>query len=215
VAALAFGALTLARNRDYETREALWESSLAAWPGNARGWTNLGLAVIERDPAAAERHFRHALEIAPDWVPALIHLGDVLRLQGRLEEAQPPLERALALEPDYAKALNSYGTVLATQGRLDEAVAHFERAIEVEPTSRAAHVNLGYARVLLGDPEGAIPAYQRALALAPSAETHFKLADALLRLGREDEATAHLREAARRKPLWEAPLLRLRRLATP
>jgi tetratricopeptide (TPR) repeat protein len=104
--------------------------------------------------------------------------------------------------------------VLATQGRLDEAVGHFRRAIEVRPSSSAAHVNLGYARALLGDPEGAIRAYERAIALAPSAETHFKLADALLRVGRKDQGLHHLREAARLNPQWAAPRQRLERLTT-
>jgi predicted TPR repeat methyltransferase len=52
-----------------------------------------------KDHDAAADLFRQALELAPDWLPALQGLATALVEAGRRDEAIPVLERMLALDP--------------------------------------------------------------------------------------------------------------------
>jgi Flp pilus assembly protein TadD len=64
-------------------------------PRSARAQANAG-AVLggAGDLAGAERHFRRALEIHPDYQPAWKGLASVLRLSGRPVEAAEAARRA-------------------------------------------------------------------------------------------------------------------------
>lgn len=57
-------------------------------------------AVLGSRPLEAINHFQHALEAQPDYLPALLKLGDALRAAGRLQEAVAAHRQALADHPD-------------------------------------------------------------------------------------------------------------------
>lgn len=63
---LAFGLQTLRRNHDYRSELALWQSTVAASPGKARPWTNLGYArQLQGDLDGAAAAYRCALAKDP------------------------------------------------------------------------------------------------------------------------------------------------------
>jgi hypothetical protein len=63
---LAFGLQTLRRNHDYRSEEALWQATVAASPGKARPWTNLGYArQLRGDLDGAAAAYRCALAKDP------------------------------------------------------------------------------------------------------------------------------------------------------
>ena len=81
-----------------------------------------------RDLAAAERHFRRALDLAPEW------RGEIhARLSALLEEANRPgaaeahARQALELLPDDLEARTTLAKVLRRRGELDDALACIDR----------------------------------------------------------------------------------------
>lgn len=211
--AIVLGWLTFERNREYQTEIAIWQSSVAAWPDNARSQNNLGLALQDRNRDAAMARYHRALEIDPGFAHAYHNIGNTLRLLGRPAEAIPFAERAVELEPDNLDSRISLGSVLGAQGRLDEAMQQFERALAIHPHSADAHANLGYVLALKNDRDAALREYELALSIAPTAITHYNLGNLLLELDRRSEALDHFREAARLDPGWADAQERVRRLA--
>lgn len=209
---LALGAATHARGRDYRSEIAIWQSSVAAWPDNARAHGNLGLALQRRNPRAAIARFEHAIGLDPDFADAHHNLGNTLRLAGRLDEALVHTRRAIELDPNNFDALNNLGSIRGAQGRIDQAVAAFERAVAIAPGSAATRANLAHALALRGDHERARGEFERSIALAPHAAAHLGLAELLIDLGERDEAIANLERAAALDPGWAEPRQRLERL---
>ena len=78
-----------------------------------------------------------------DYTEAHYNLGNVLKEQGKLEDAAACYRRALELQPDYAEAYFNLGNTLQEQGKLDEAAAAYRRALERKPDYAKAHNNLG------------------------------------------------------------------------
>lgn len=71
---LLAGTLTIARNRDYGTEVALWESTALASPRKARVWNNLGYAYEQagrRDEAILA--YDRALELDPEFWKARLN----------------------------------------------------------------------------------------------------------------------------------------------
>jgi hypothetical protein len=86
---------TWTRNVDWRDDYTLLTTTAQVSPRSARAQANAG-AVLggAGDLAGAERHFRRALEIHPDYQPAWKGLASVLRLSGRPVEAAEAARRA-------------------------------------------------------------------------------------------------------------------------
>jgi Flp pilus assembly protein TadD len=108
-------------------------------------------------------YFEYMLSYAPGDVGIHYLLGNALRDQGRLNEAEAHYQIVLAKEPNNPWNHNNYGIILAQLGRLDDAVKNFEKAVAVMPEFAEAHYNLGNALRLKGDFAGAIAEYEKTL----------------------------------------------------
>lgn len=126
---------------------------------------NLGVFYAERGEwDNAEFAYRTALRLAPSFVPALINLADLYRLQNQDDKGMPFLDEALAKEPDNATAHHALGLMLVRQGRAEEALTHFERASRLEPGDVRYRYVYGVALHSLGRTD-------RALGVLEGAET--------------------------------------------
>ena len=128
-------------------------------------------------------------------------LGNVLKDQGKLDEAVDSYHKALAVKPDYAEAHYNLGTALQAQGKLDEAVVSYRRALSFKPGFAEAHSNLGNALHAFGRLREAVESYHKALSFRPDlAEGHYNLGIALLAQGKPDEAVASFHKAISFRP---------------
>ncbi len=131
----------------------------------------LALALTARgrvaDYASAERLWRSVVEARPDTPRALANLGDALRAEGRLDEADALLERALALHPPFARAEALRGSVALSRGDLAAAERHLRRAIELDPRRGDVRDRLAVLLVESGRPEEALAQWRAALAREP------------------------------------------------
>jgi tetratricopeptide (TPR) repeat protein/2-polyprenyl-3-methyl-5-hydroxy-6-metoxy-1,4-benzoquinol methylase len=153
--------------------------------------------------AEAERHYRKILagnrkQIGSIDLLGIIayNLGNVLKEQGKLDDAVAHYHRALALKPGFAEAHNNLGNALKKQGKLDEAAAQYERALALKPDYVVARYNLGNTYRDQGQLDNATAHYRQALVVNPNyVEVHNNLGNALKEQGKLDEAVAHYRYA--------------------
>lgn len=141
------------------------------------------------DIVAAIAHFRAAIELQPDHIPAHNNLANALHAAGDVDAALDIARQTVALAPDRAVLHNNLGGMLQLKGELDAAIAAYQRALELQPDFFLAHLNLGKALVAQEAWESALAAFDRALRLqSTSAETHLERGQVLTRLNRHDDA---------------------------
>lgn len=106
-------------------------------PKDPRWSYHLGVMAAERgETETAERWLRETIRLDSSYVPAHVHLGDVLSAGGDLPAAAAAYSRALELDPDSAWALGGSGRVAYESGRLPEAVADLERSVASSASPR-------------------------------------------------------------------------------
>jgi hypothetical protein len=69
-------------------------------------------------------------------------MGNVLKDQGKLEEALEAYSKALGIKPDYANAYNNMGNALKDQGKQKDAIEAYNKALTIKPDHTEAHRNL-------------------------------------------------------------------------
>lgn len=138
---------------------------------------------------AAERAYRKAIKINPDFVEAFNNLGNVLVDRERLNEAAGAYRKALKLQPEHPMLMNNLGNALQLQGENDKAVEWFEKALVQDPDYADALSNLGNAFNGLSNLEKAIESYRKAINIDPgNKEAHNGLANVLGQKKEFDEA---------------------------
>jgi protein O-GlcNAc transferase len=144
------------------------------------------------------------LAARPDWREALGNLGNLLRLEQRLPESEPPLQRALELNAEDATALGNLALLRIDQSRWIEARALAERACAQALDAAMWWEAAGSAARLAQDADAAVGFLQRAASLAPNdAGTWFELGLALDACGDDAGAADALAKARGIAPRWE------------
>ncbi|HAK52597.1 MAG TPA: hypothetical protein DCM54_11955 [Gammaproteobacteria bacterium] len=98
----------------------------------------LALASLEfnlGNRGAALNAYQQALEIEPNFVPALINLADFYRGGGQESRAKSLLLRALRTAPDSAAVNHSYGLHLVRRERYAEALGYLEKGARLSDAS--------------------------------------------------------------------------------
>jgi tetratricopeptide (TPR) repeat protein len=117
-------------------------------------------------------------------------LGSLYAVQDRTDDAIAEFQKSLPSVRGYA------GLVMAhtRAGDLAQYVAKIERQVQESPLDLRAWSTLGQIRRLLHDSEGARDAFAHVVAMQPrSCDAQVDLANALVDLGRVDEAMTHLK----------------------
>jgi len=136
----------------------------------------------------------------------LYTLGDAYLRAGQTEKARQIFQGLLDEEPDSSQYHAAMGNALIAAGRFEEAEASYQKAIENDfPGKAGVFLNkMGHACMLAGAFERAESAFRRAVD-AFSEEPIFRcdLGDALVMLGRVDEAFRSYGDAVRVNPAFE------------
>jgi protein O-mannosyl-transferase len=173
-------------------------------------------AAVFRDE---ETLWRDNLSKNPDSWQAHVRIGQRLFKQERYPEALLHLQRVVQLKPELADNHNLLGLVYCRLGRFEEGIAEYREALQLKEakSSTAATDSVATIRTNLANAlaitasnlsgssatipeeafkryEEAIEQYEKALELEPQQPAiHRNLGMLLARLGRYDEAEAHLR----------------------
>ena len=122
------------------------------------------------DWAGAAEAFRRELEIDASHYESNLNLGNLLREEGRYEEALVHLLRAARVRGDAPIVKFSLGALYVSLGRMDEARHLLEEVQSVAPTHVATQVQLAIVYTRLGLKEEAVRARENATRLQKKAE---------------------------------------------
>jgi protein O-GlcNAc transferase len=89
--------------------------------------------------------FRSALEIDPNSAATWNNLGNLFRVQAKMDSALAAYQRAIAINPNLAAAHSNLGNTLKDRGKLTEAIAAMRTAVQWDPSAPTLHSNLAYA----------------------------------------------------------------------
>ena len=195
--------------KEADAAYALCDQALAIDPNNVRALMTLGvkflmpaLVGISRDPKGdlerADELESKALVLDPDYARAHAVKGNILRAQGRAEEAVAEHERALALDPSHVIDAAQLGMDYRSLGQFDKSLEFLDRAILASPYDPALNYwydSKAWANFGLKNYDQAIELARRAIAINPNNPfAHVVLVAALALTDHEAEA----REALKR-----------------
>ena len=116
------------RTNDYKSALELSHAALATYPNDCRLWTLRGMAYAgAHRPKLADAAYRHALELVPNYLPALEGAAQ-LEYESGGKNAEDLLQRILVLRPADPTANVMLGMTQYKRGACKEAVPHFEQA---------------------------------------------------------------------------------------
>jgi TolB-like protein/DNA-binding winged helix-turn-helix (wHTH) protein/lipoprotein NlpI len=101
------------------------------------------------DWQTAEKEYRRAIQLDPNYATGHQWYAECLALQGRFDEAFPEIQRARQLDPLSLIIATDEGAILYFSGQYDRAIQGFRAVLEMEPNFPRAHM-LIYAYVQNG-----------------------------------------------------------------
>jgi adenylate cyclase len=162
---------------------------------------NLGSDSPDDDIKRAEALALSALAAAPRNPLAHFARGQVLRLQGRLDEAITEYETVLALDRNSVYAFANIGRCQIFIGLFEEGIAAQQQAIRLgprDPMIGFCYFRIGQAHLFQSRVEAAIPWLEKARGVNPNASVNAAyLASAYGLRGDGQKAVAQLSEAQR------------------
>lgn len=159
-------------------------------PRSSEAQQRLGTVFqLERRLPEAEACFRAALERDPEYVEALIGLGQVEAERGDVASALKRFETAIEIDPHRSKGHYSLGRLLEATGKIDDAQAEYFRALEFDPNNPEVSMRLAAIQLAQNQPDQALSRLDQVLELAS------ENADARALRGRAHLAVRHFPQA--------------------
>jgi len=140
------------------------------------------------DFAAAEKEYRRAVELNPNYALAHQWLGNDLAIRGRSVEALEESRKAMALDPLSALYRASYAHRIAYARRFDEAADACHRALELDANHPTANMYLGQIEEYRGRFPDAIIRFRKAYEATATPLHLANLGHAYARNGNRSEA---------------------------
>ncbi len=163
----------------------------------AEAHTSLATVIADYywDWAEAEKHFKQAIALNPNYPVARYWYSQYLGRMGRLDEAVEEAKRAQTLDPVSPKANTHVGITLYWARRYDEAIAQLQKSLEIDPDTLDAHIFLGFVYVQQGKSEDAIAEFQTVAKLSERTPNLLALLGyGYATAGKPEEARAILKE---------------------
>ncbi len=197
--------------------------------------TTLGVILLsyDYDFAGAEREYKRAIELNPNYATAHQWYGEMLTCDGRFEEAFAEYRRGLDIDPLSLPVNWEYGRSFYHARKFDEAIAQHKKTLELDAGFSLAHRTLSEVYRVRGDHVNAIEELVRNFELSGEPQNaaliretfakggwsaylrlvtaensslkyrHFIVAKAYVELGEKDKAFAELYKAYENR---ESPL---------
>jgi len=120
------------------------------------------------DWSKAEREYRRAIELNPNYAPAHHGYGTYLEALARFDEAIAERKRAQELDPLSPLQTADVGYPFYWAGQYDQAIEHYRSGLELDPNFFWSHLWIGEAYVEKGMHEEAIAEIRKAVVLSAS-----------------------------------------------
>ena len=133
------------------------------------GEPHAALATIkdgnEGDWAGAEREYRRAIELSPNYATAYHWLAESLAMQGRFDESFAEYKRALEIEPLSLAIGTDLGIAYYYSRQYDRAIDHLRKLIEMDPSYVRTHHYLAKVYIEKGMFEEALAEFEKGFVL--------------------------------------------------
>lgn len=191
---------SLPQARDFATRALAIDGSLS------EAHVSLGLTYDHLwQWADAEREFKRAIELNPNY-PTAHHWHSVyLRDMGRFDEALVEIKRAEELDPSSLIISLNVGTTYLIKGDMRGAVEQGKKAMELDPNYPGVHLLLGRILLKQGRYEDGLVEIQKTVELSERSTINLRfLGYALAMAGRHGDAMALIKELEKKYAAGEA-----------
>jgi serine/threonine-protein kinase len=134
----------------------------------AEAHASLGQIVsyYDYDFVTAEREYRRAIELNPNYPPAHQWLAEQLSALKRFDEAVLEIQRALDLDPLSLITNRVYADILMDARRYDEGIVQYQKTLELDRNFPTAHFFLARAYEAKGMYDEAVREYTTAAAVS-------------------------------------------------
>jgi Flp pilus assembly protein TadD len=167
-----------------------YERCIALDPKMPEAQLNLGVLLLEKQPAAAVAALRRAVELLPSQSRPRYLLGLAQERSGDFSGAAESFAGAARLDPKDLDSLTRLGQVLLRLGKSADAEGKFRAALELQPNSPEALEGLAQSLEQQKKPQ-AVDAYRNYLAAEPDDKAaRSRLVHLLVEQQKYDEAVA-------------------------
>ncbi len=126
--------------------------------------SHLSIAMVriffDWDWKGAERSFKKALEINPNFCTAHHYYAMYLTANNRHEDALKTIQKAVELDPLSVPVMEYYADICLNLERFDEARELYEKVLDFDPTFRNALYGLGWLNILTKNYEEAFDIFK-------------------------------------------------------
>ncbi len=148
-----------------------------------------GVALVLRNPKAAEQAFSRAVEMDPQLVDAWLMIARLHNARRDAASAEGALEKALRYVPNDARLHHSMANARMLAGKPRKALEALERAAKLSPDDPAVLADLGALLSSQGEHDRAVPVLRKAGALgASSPDLLYALAKSQIAVGQREAA---------------------------
>jgi tetratricopeptide (TPR) repeat protein len=133
------------------------------------------LKVKIKDFDAAISHFRDALKVHNEFIPALVELGLTYMQMYDKQAAAAIFEQVLDIDPENPMAFAQLGNCLFAMGRINEALENYDLALDFEPAFLPALKGRANLFLAVGDTDAAQEDVDLAIELSPESADLFVL----------------------------------------
>jgi len=121
----------------------LYQDLLRKMKGEPEIYNSLGqLFEFKGDVLRAEKNFRRAVTLRPDYLPALNNLGRLYRKSGRAKDAEHVFKKVAKLRPEDAENYLNLGALYSDMGKGFLAAKYYRKAIRLRPDYPELHLLL-------------------------------------------------------------------------
>jgi protein O-GlcNAc transferase len=172
---------------------AEYRQAISLDPKLAPAHLNLGVSLLDSDPAAAMESLRRAIELLPGQPRPLYLLAEALELTGKRSEAIEQYRAAAALAPKDDAILFGLARALLTDGQIPAAESSFRQLLVLKPDSAPAQLGLAESLLRQQNAAEAADLLSDYLQKVPNdGHARFERAAALQDLSRFDESLREL-----------------------
>ena len=163
----ALAGQTYSQTKIYRDEETLWRHTLDKNPTSWMANNNMGsIHGLRREPEAAAKHFRRAVELKQDYYIAETNLAEALIQLGEYRQAIGHLQHVRQVAPAHADAHYFLWVAHANLAEWDQAFLHLQSHREQKP-SFEAHVEAARLLTRAGRKADALREFERAEVFAP------------------------------------------------
>jgi DNA-binding winged helix-turn-helix (wHTH) protein/TolB-like protein/tetratricopeptide (TPR) repeat protein len=184
-------------NEGYRKAKAAVKKALELDDTLAEAHANSGALAMfyDFDWMTAEREYKRAIELDPNYPLSYELYSYLLSVTGRLDEAITTINRGREADPLSVLLSSDAGQAYYWARRYDEAIKQYRQSIQMDPNDPATYLGLGIVHEQKGMYDEAVASYEKAISVSRRASYLLgPLGHALANSGRRAEALKILDE---------------------